>query len=390
MEHPDLGPLLKLKPPAPALPPPEGKVVRAGNAGELAEALRAPEPGTTILLAEGRYLLPPGLTLARDGIAVRGESGDREKVILDGCDRFDRMLTIKGADDVLIADVTFTNGRQYGVFILGDSGAKRTRIHNVKFHNIWTRAVKGTHPRRPDDKPEPLHPREYAEQVRPAGGSVRHCLFVCDAPKRLDDPFGGDYISGMDLMMLRDWVIADNVFAGIRGRHGGGRGAIFIWVESENVVAERNLIVGCDRGICFGNPSSEDFNMDGGIVRNNFIVGGANMALEMDHTRNTLVAHNSVYATNLAYDRTVSFARCGPGVRCLNNLVHGRVSIPPEVEQRGNRIGELPGCFRDPAAGDLHLAAEADTGEALPEVTDDFDGRARRRRPSIGADESSG
>ena len=86
---------------------------------------------------------------------------------------------------------------------------------------------------------------------------------------------------------------------GIRGPNGGGRGAIFIWVGSEHVIAERNIIINCDRGICFGNPSSTAPNMYHGIVRNNVVVGGAGMALEICDTIANSVCHNSVFATNL-------------------------------------------------------------------------------------------
>ena len=60
--------------------------------------------------------------------------------------------------------------------------------------------------------------------------------------------------------------------------HAGGRGAIFIWNQGRNIVVERNVFVGCDCSISFGNPSEPTnyepgtlHNYDG-IIRNNFII----------------------------------------------------------------------------------------------------------------------
>ena len=81
------------------------------------------------------------------------------------------------------------------------------------------------------------------------------------------------------------------VFRNIKGRNGGGRAAIFIWVRSRRVVVERNLIIDCDRGVAFGNPGQSTANSAGerlayvsdSIIRNNFIVGGADCGIELWH-----------------------------------------------------------------------------------------------------------
>ena len=91
------------------------------------------------------------------------------------------------------------------------------------------------------------------------------------------------------MMALDDWTFSDNVFRDIKGRIGGGRAAIFIWVRSRRVVVQRNLIANCDRGVAFGNPGRSTANIDGdqpvyvsdGVIRNNFIVGGPDRAIEL-------------------------------------------------------------------------------------------------------------
>ena len=391
--NPDVPTLLKLMRPVPPLPKPEGRVVRVTDGDQFARAVKNADVGDTILLADGRFMIPPGMTLTQDRVSIRSESGDRERVIIDSSMRRDVMLTLKGTDDTTIADVTFANNELYGVRILGDSNVTRTRIYNVKFHNIYTRGVKGTGAHRKDDSGDAVpYAPSVVERVRPTDGSIRHCLFINDEIKGDAGYHEPDYISGIDMMHLKNWTIADNVFTGIRGKNGGGRGAIFIWIASENVVSERNLIVNCDRGISYGNPSSAMENMYHGIIRNNCIVGGANMAIEVDHCIATQVCNNSVFATHFDYDRTVSIARTFTGSRCFNNLIHGKVSLPAQLEQGQNRVGDLSGLFANPALGDLRIsvkspaAAEiAGRGVVLDSVSDDFTGRKRSSPPALGA-----
>ena len=392
--NPDIPSLLKLSRKAPPLPPPVGRVVRVGDGDAFARAVADARPGDTILLADGHYKIPPQIVLTADRVTVRSESGERERVVIDSSYRRDRMFTLQGASDATIADVTFANNELYGVLILGDSSVRRTRIHNCKFHNIYTRAVKGTGAQRLHDRGDaPPFPPSVIERVRPRDGSIRYCLFVNDEIKGDAGYHEPDYVSGIDMMHLKDWTIADNVFTGIRGKNGGGRGAIFIWIGSEDVIAERNLIINCDRGICFGNPSSTMENMYNGIIRNNFIAGGAGMAIEVNSTVTTHVYNNSVWATNFDYTRTLNFARTFTGGRCFNNLVHGKADLPAELEQGQNIVGDLNGWFVNPALADLHLkpkAADAiGKGAVLEWLKDDFDGRKRNAQPNIGADDGT-
>ncbi len=379
---------------APPLPPPDGRVVGVRTTKELYGAAETARDGDTIVLADGLYEGVDELLIERAGLTLRGESGDRRKVILDGGGKFTKMLRVRGAKDLTVADLTIRNSKQYGIFLLGDSDVQRPRIHNLKFHNIWVRAVKGTKPDRIEDSGTNLHPIEHVRKIRPTGGSIRHCLFVNDTIKPFDDDgFNGDYVSGIDMMWLKDWVVADNVFVGIRGKNGYGRGAIFIWVNSENVVAERNVIVNCDRGICFGNPSGDRLHMTGGIARNNFIVAGVNIALEMGRTRQTRVLSNTVWSQSVMRQATIDFYQGSAGGACLNNLLHqGRINCPKRLRQGSNLIGDLSGWFADTAVGDLHLTEAAvqavGAGMACPDAGEDFDRRQRKDPPNIGADET--
>lgn len=390
--NPDVAAVLRIARKAPALPRPSGAIVRVGTPVELRAALASAGGDTTILIADGIY--PVGdMELHRNAanVTIRGASGDREKVVIDCQDKFRMGIILRGAKRVTIADLTIANTK-YGVFFYGDSDVDGLTVRNVKFHNIWVRGIKGTHPCRKGDRADDLFSREEAEKIRPRNGRVEYCLFVNDGKKQdTNDGFNGDYIAGMDMMMLRHWTIADNVFVGIRGADGGGRAGIFLWVECEDVVAERNVIIGCDRGIAFGNPSSVPPHMTRGIARNNFIVGGSIQALEFHQVVDCKAYNNTLVASDFENGWHVEVGKNCQGVKFYNNLVHGQLRFKDgQVEQKGNIIGDLSGWFVNPAVCDLHLTAKASParggGVPLAEVTEDFDGQKRNGKPVVGAD----
>lgn len=359
--QPDLATLLKRMPKVPALPAPSGKIVRVKDTDGLVKAIAELEDGVTLLLADGLYTPPPDLTIRHHGVSFRSESGDREKVIIDAGGKRVNMLCVVGARDCTIADVTFRNSELYGVRIYGDGGVKNTHIHNVKFHNIWTRGLKGTNPKYVMDNGQQPQSEADALRNRPIGGRVQHCLFLCDTPKPWPGYHEPDYISGIDMMGLKDWTFADNLFVGIRGQNGGGRGAIFIWVGTEDVIAERNLIVNCDRGISFGNPSGKFPQVTRGIVRNNWIIAGVNKAIEQSGTLDNEVHHNSIYSPHWDYERTVIFSEGSKGARCHHNAIHGRIVVTPDSQAalEENCTGKQEDIFEGPETGDLRLTAEA-------------------------------
>lgn len=394
----DVDAILKTRAKAPALPKPTGKVVRVATIEEFKKALQTVEHGSTILLSDGIYRTDSLLLQDRERITIRSESGNREKVILDGEGMAVKgkrhwALALHGTSDFTIADITMRNF-DYGVYIFGDGNVQRPLIHNMKFQNIWVRGVKGTHARWVWDHWDEAHRHspEQIEKVLPHDGRIQYCLFVNDRPKEnTNDGFGGDYISGIDMACVARWTISDNTFVDIRGHNGGGRGAIFVWMESREVIAERNVIVNCDRGISFGNPSGEPPHMTRGIVRNNFIVAGARQAIEFHQTADCIACNNTVYGRDFAYERTVEFQTGNRSPRFINNLVHGRMYMQEGVEQQSNIVGDLTGWFVNPAIGDLHLdnkAADA-AGKAVPlgEVKEDMDRHSRKAKPTIGAAE---
>jgi hypothetical protein len=202
--------------------------------------------------------------------------------------------------------------------------------------------------------------------------------------------FGGDYISAIDMMALEDWTFSDNVFRNIKGRNGGGRAAIIIWVRSRQVMVERNVIVNCDRGVAFGNPGQSTANRPGerlvyvanSAIRNNFIAGGPDCGIELWYAERIQVSHNTVWRPERNWSRGIRIGTGTARTDIVNNLVHGEIRFEGgEAQLRQNLAGRLDGYFVYPAAGNLALTPAAiraiDQGVPLPGVTNDIRQRPR-------------
>ncbi len=380
-------------PKAPPLSAPKDAVMRVATVDELLSAVERVETDGTILLSDGYYKVPRVIVLAgKKNIAIRSASGDPTKVILSGkgwdsAAKGDDILHIAHCDGVMIADLTFTDCRSYGIKVEAENAPKDIHIYNCRFRDIGVRAIKGSAGNDPN--------------VRAVKGSVRYCQFENSKIPPADWLYDGNYIAAIDMMALEDWTFSDNAFRNVKGRTGGGRAAIFIWVRSRQIVAERNLIVNCDRGIAFGNPGQSTANRDGerlvyvadGIIRNNFIAGGADCGIELWYADGIKVFHNTIWRPERNWVRGIRVGTGTTRTEVANNLVHGEIRLEGgEAQLRQNVARRLEGYFVDVASGNLALTPTAiraiDQAAALPEVTDDIRQRARPTRPDIGAWES--
>lgn len=373
-------------PKAPPLPQPTGEVIRVRTPQELYEAAARVKPGGTILLADGLYRLSRRLEIRTDDVTLRGASGQRENVVLDGGGMGELLCITDGCSGVTIADLTVQNVRWNGIKIDSDKNVQRVTIYNCILHNIWQRAVKGVR----------------APETRPTDCRVQYCLFYNDRPKQFSDDdrdnpatFGGNYIGGIDVMHARRWVVSDNVFVGIHGRTGSARGAIFIWMDSQDCVVERNIIIDCDSGICLGNshkPDDVPIHATRCIVRNNFVTRAPENGILADYTRDCKIVNNTVYDPNSRLGRLIRIVHDADGLLVANNLLCGpriRNESTSPIDFRANVERDLGAFLVSPERGDLHLKAAppevAGKGIPLPEVTEDIDRKPRGRTPDIGA-----
>lgn len=381
-------------PAAPELPPPAGQVIRVSTVDQLFRAAGDVRPGGTILVADGHYMMPRYFELRTDGVTLRGESGDRDKVILDGAESpHGELVGVRACSDVTFADLTIQNIRHNGFKINSNYGVHRVTIHNCVIHNIWQRGVKGV--RVPKDRPDIRAPQKCR---------IQYCLFYNDRPKRFDDDstdtaetFDGNYIGGIDVMYADGWAICDNVFCGIRGRTGEARGAVFLWHEAKDCIIERNVIVDCDTGICLGNSSrgaDTKVHCRRCIVRNNFVTRCPENGILADYTADCLIAHNTVHDPDSRLKRLIRLVHDNAGLAVVNNLLSGppmRVETKSEVNVEGNVTCDTGEWFANLAEGDLHLKHKAvdvvERAKLIEQVPYDFDKQSRRPKTDVGADQ---
>jgi hypothetical protein len=375
------------------LPPPTGEVIRVRDVDGLREAVRRVAPGGTIMLADGVYPVSETVVIATDRVTLRGESGRRESVVLDGEGTLGELLTIRACSGVTVADVTVQNVRWNGIKLDTDRNVQRATIRNCVLHNIWQRAIKGV-----------KVPEEGREATRPRDCVIESCLFTNDRPKRLeDDPadprngFDGNYVGGIDVMYPTGWTIRDNLFRGIKGRTGSARGAVFLWHDARDCVVERNVIVDCDSGICLGNshkPADVVTHCTGVVVRNNFLCRVPENGILADYTTDCAILHNTVHDPSSRLGRLIRMVHDNDGLRVVNNLLSGpppRIESTSRIDLRGNISGDFTATFVDPEAGNLRLTARVteaiDKAIPLPEVPTDIDRTPRRPAPDVGAHE---
>jgi pectate lyase len=380
--------------------PQPGTIVRVASEGELHQAILKADPDETILIEDGIYNLTREILIEnKAGLTLRGASAEASKVILQGGgwgdfyhDRESYVpnngIVIRNSENITITDLTITEVSRYGILLDAETAAVRSNpknihIHRCNFMNIGVRAIKGTASR---------------DQKHLVGGSVRSCKFENTKVPDSSWLFQGDYISAIDMMYLKDWVFSDNVFYNVRGANGGGRGAIFIWNQSRSILVERNVFVGCDRSISFGNPSEPTLYEPGtlhnydGMIRNNFIVAGheRGCGIEVIWADNIHVCHNTVYSPSPKY-RAIRYFQKISRLHIANNLVAGGIFGEEGAQSEGNFTGDLDGYFVSPAVGDLHLTARAleAFGKGIPIncVLEDIDGYPRKIPPDVGADE---
>ncbi len=379
-------------PQAPPLAPASGEVIRVETAAQLFAAAEQVRPGGTILLADGIYAMPRYFELHTNGVTLRSERGQRDRVILDGTDSQDgELVGVSHCSGVTVADLTIQNIKWNGFKINSDKGATHVTIRNCVIHNIWQRGVKGPAMGQPD-----------RGKAWPTDCRIEYCLFYNDRHKQYsDDPadtpdtFHGNYIGGIDAMFAKGWIICDNVFVGIHGRTGEGRGAIFLWNESLDCLVERNVIVDCDCGICLGNHYRHEqtrWHADRCIVRNNFITRCAETGILTAHTRNCLVVQNTVHDPASSLRRLLWVLDDNEGLLAANNLLSGPDVLntgSSDVTLRNNvALPDLTDQFIDAAAGNLRLkSAVPSSCTRLPEALTDIDGRQRAERPTAGAAE---
>jgi hypothetical protein len=241
-----------------------------------------------------------------------------------------------GNDGITFYGITIRDSNTHGLKVSGEGGNSNVTVDNCKFFDVCERMIKGSMGK---------------WSTRVPNMRITNCYFEdTQIPVESDhmDVFNGDYISAIDMMVLDDAYIANNVFVNIKGKNGGGRGAIFIWGHSTNVVSENNVFYNCDRSIAYGNPgdvSVEGGNVhyfvNGGTIKNNTIVCSSGQGVELSFTKDILVCGNRIYCSKppmAAIEETSRREeRMSKGITICCNVIHGNI-IAPMAEIKDNIV----------------------------------------------------
>jgi hypothetical protein len=358
----------------PALPPPPADAVRVDDGEALVAAVEAATPGVTILLAEGTYVYDLTLMVMARGVTIRGEPGERERVVLEP-----GYIGVEvHASDVTVADLTIRGPAWHGIQIFGTTrgGLSGFRAYNVSLM---------------DSGRQPLEVVDGGAES-PVQDSEVACSAIGYSSHAPDASAMGVYLPNVS-----GWIIRDNLFTRMRGLSSlNSVPALFVGSGSADTVIERNLFIDCFRSILIGDFYGSLPRHFGGVVRNNFIVSSlpSDTGIEVIQAVDFVVANNTVMLLD-PIASGVSIFTWGEADENLSGEVAFNLTNLPiavdDVRSRGNLTDADPSWFVDPEGGDLHLTDEAtsafDRAVRIHEVMEDFDGDPRGEMTDVGADQ---
>ncbi len=361
--------------------------VIVSSVGQLKTAIQNANNGmdADILIADGIYDLDGAyLLIARAGISVKSQSGNRSAVILDGNYVSSEIFQII-ASNVTIADLTLQKAKDHPIHIMGGDNSDITGVvvSNVHIIDPGQQAIK-------------INPRNgYSVN----NGIIKDCKIELTESGRnyVWNHNGSCYTGGIDAHSASGWEIRDNEIKGFWCSAGLSEHGIHFWNDSKNTLVERNLIIDCDRGIGFGLSSSAHH---GGIIRNNMIFhpgnhGFSDVGIGLESADNVKVYNNTIFL-NHNYPNAIEyrFAATNGGI-IKNNLTNKAITSRNggTADVMNNVTDAVASWFVNAANGDLHLTSEinglAESGVEIMGLTDDFDKDLRPigERIDIGADE---
>ncbi len=394
--------------------PVSGRTVDVSPADNLLRFVQSASTGDTLLLADGTYRLGGSILQLREpGVSLRGKSGNRDAVVLDGerSAASGEVVSIT-ASDVTVADLTIANAYTHAIHVQTSDGADvlRTVIYNVRITNALEQAIKIN--------------LDASESHFPDGGLVA-CSHLELTGQGRSAVRNNCYTGGVDAHGARDWVIRDNVIEGFWCPEGLSEHAVHFWTGSRDTTVERNRIQNCARGVGFGLGENTSSSTDtwrtyqdapcgnatpvghyGGVVRNNFIgandsglfasAAGFDSGVALEQACGATVVHNTVFGTTPPSSSAVEWRFANTTATVTNNLSNAQFRNRgggASATAAGNVESATAAYFADAANGDFHLSAAAtgatDKGAAVPGgvCDEDIDGEGRETPRDVGADE---
>ncbi|MCY1062340.1 right-handed parallel beta-helix repeat-containing protein [Nannocystis sp. SCPEA4] len=391
--------------PCPPWPAAAGPVIEVtpDQAGDLKAIVEGAASGTTIAFAPGTYDVSGGapIHITTPGLTLRGPSGDRDAVVLDGDYATGEILLI-AASDTTVVDMTLQRAFWHPIHATGGDAAD---ISNVVIYNVKV-----------------IDPGQQAIKINPSGSDhyVDEGLIACSwieltevgRPQIMDNCYTG----GIDAHAAWGWTIRDNDIRGFWCPEGLSEHAVHLWVTSRDTLVERNDIRDCARGVGFGlgengNGNSRAYADDpcpgksylghvGGEIRNNMIwagdpqlfasQAGFDSGVALEQACDAKVLHNTVVSLEPPFV-SMEYRWPNTSATIAGNLTTHAITMRDGAQAQLDGNVEMAGLdhFVDAAAGELHLAPGSAAVDAAPAglVVDDFDGQARDASPDVGADE---
>ncbi len=322
----------------------QNKQIPVSNVQQLVSAVEQAndEGNVTIVLKKGTYQLSQFLWISGNNVTLRGETGNRDDVIIRGAGMNGNVthgIQIV-SDNVTIADLTIGWVANHLIQIHGENDADNVVIHNVRFADGGEQLLKGSY-------------NANNMSIRSDNGLVECSLFEYTAG------MGPQYyIGGIDVHNGKNWIVRNNVFKNIASPEESlAEHAIHFWSSSEGTLVEGNTIINSDRGIGFG---MGDRGHIAGIIRNNMIYhnntrGDAGITLE--NSPGTKVSNNTIFFEN-DYPNAIEYRFSGTtNVEITNTIsnriVKGRDGATGLVS--GNRSDAVRDWFQNPVIGNLNL-----------------------------------
>ena len=391
--------------PCPPWPASNGAVIAVtpAQSGELKAIVEGAASGTTISFAAGTYDLSGGapIHITTPGLTLRGESGNRDDVILNANYGTGEILLI-AASDTTVVDMTLQRATWHPIHVTGADAADTSGmvIYNVKV----------------------IDPGEQAIKINASGSGhfVDDGLVACSWIELTDAGrpmvMNNCYTGGIDAHSAWGWTIRDNDIRGFWCEAGLSEHAVHMWVTCRDTIVERNDIRDCARGIGFGlgesgNGKSRTYPDDpcpgksylghiGGEIRNNMIWAGDpalfasqlgfDSGVALEQACDAKVLHNTVVSLQQPFV-SMEYRWANTSATIAGNLVSHNIVMRDggQAQLDGNIEAALTDHFVDAAGADVHLAPGSAAIDVAPPglIARDFDNEVRDASPNVGADE---
>lgn len=354
------------------------------NVAQLVAAVNQANMGgdKEILLADGTYILNDMLLITANGITIMSLSGNRKAVILKGKGMYggvSHIFNVSGSS-FTARDMTLGWVANHAIQIRGEQNADNPLLSNLHIIDTYEQMIKISY--------------QHSNPTSSDNGILENSLL------EYSTGMGPQYyIGGIDGHQAKGWIVRSNIFKDISSPSGDmAEHAIHFWSESEDTLAEGNLIINCDRGIGYGLGDRGHIR---GIIRNNMIVHTkdtnpfADVGIGLENALNVQVYNNTVYFTH-SYPNAIEYRFPGTtGGFIVNNLCNRSITQRDGASKLvyNNITDALLFWFISVPEGDLHLSYPVtqvvDKGHPILGFVKDIDGDQRPLglKVDIGADE---